>query len=143
MDLQLTGDVAVVVGGARGIGGAIVEALAAEGAKLVIVDREPTPDKVCAFAELNYIAGKKAELTDPAAALDYFGTAVTHAYQYLFDERYRSQRNPYDPEFRGACDLYNGALESALRIVKKDGGLKPGMTHLIKAASHTMNMKIA
>ncbi len=61
---------------------------------------------------------------------------------YLFDDRFAGLRNPYDPEFRGACDLYNGALESALRIIKKDGGLKPGMTHLVKAASHSMNMTI-
>ncbi|MGH7192216.1 MAG: hypothetical protein ACREJM_01640, partial [Candidatus Saccharimonadales bacterium] len=81
-----------------------------------IVDHEPTPDKVYAFAELNYIAGKKAELTSPDLALDYFGTSVMHAYQYLFDPRYGPLRNPYDPEFRGACDVYNGALESALRL---------------------------
>ena len=61
---------------------------------------------------------------------------------YLFDDRFAGLRNPYDPEFRGACDLYNGALESALRIIKKDGGLKPGMTHVVKAASHTMNLTI-
>jgi pimeloyl-ACP methyl ester carboxylesterase len=107
-----------------------------------IVDREPTPDKICAFAELNYIAGKTAELTDPAAALDYFGTSVTHAYQYLFDERFRALRNPYDPEFRGACDLYNGALESTLRLVQKGGSLLPGRTYGIESASQAWDVKI-
>ena len=41
MDLQLAGDVAVVVGGAKGIGHAIASAFVAEGAKVVIVDRDP------------------------------------------------------------------------------------------------------
>jgi len=39
MDLKLTGDVAVVVGAASGIGRAIATAFAGEGARLVLVDR--------------------------------------------------------------------------------------------------------
>lgn len=107
-----------------------------------IVDREPTPDKVYAFAELNYIAGRKVELKNPDLALDYFGTTVTHAYLYLFDSRYGSLRNPYDPEFRGACDLYNGALESALRLVQRRGGLLPGRTYSIESPSQAWDVKI-
>jgi hypothetical protein len=107
-----------------------------------IVDREPTPDKVYAFAELNYIAGKKAELTSPDLALDYFGTSVMHAYQYLFEPRYGPLRNPYDPEFRGACDVYNGALESALRLVQRRGGLLPGRTYSVESASQAWDVKI-
>ena len=41
MDLQLAGDVAVVVGGARGLGHAIAAAFVAEGAQVAIVDRDP------------------------------------------------------------------------------------------------------
>jgi len=41
MDLGLAGDVAVVVGGARGIGLAVAAAFAAEGASVVVVDRDP------------------------------------------------------------------------------------------------------
>lgn len=107
-----------------------------------IVDREPSPDKVYAFAELNYIAGRKAELKNPDLALDYFGTTVTHAYLYLFDQRHGSLRNPYDPEFRGACDLYNGALESALRLVQRRGGLLPGRTYSIESPSQAWDVKI-
>lgn len=40
MDLGLSGEVAVIVGGARGLGLAIAEAFAAEGANLVLIDRE-------------------------------------------------------------------------------------------------------
>ncbi len=40
MDLQLAGDVAVVVGAARGLGLAIADAFAAEGASVALVDRD-------------------------------------------------------------------------------------------------------
>lgn len=40
MDLELTGHVVIVTGGARGIGAAIVRALAREGAVPVVVDRD-------------------------------------------------------------------------------------------------------
>ena len=107
-----------------------------------IVDREPTPDKVYAFAELNYIAGRKVELKNPDLALDRFGTTATHAYLYLFDSRYGPMRNPYDPEFRGACDLYNGALECALRLLQRRGGLLPGRTYSIESGSQAWDVKI-
>ena len=41
MDLQLSGQTAVIVGSARGIGRAIAEAFAAEGANLALFDRDP------------------------------------------------------------------------------------------------------
>ncbi len=41
MDLQIAGNVAVIVGGARGLGHAIAAAFAAEGATLVLADRDP------------------------------------------------------------------------------------------------------
>jgi NAD(P)-dependent dehydrogenase (short-subunit alcohol dehydrogenase family) len=42
VDLGLSGDVAVIVGGAKGIGRAIAAAFVAEGARLALVDRDPT-----------------------------------------------------------------------------------------------------
>jgi pimeloyl-ACP methyl ester carboxylesterase len=100
-----------------------------------IIERDPSDDKIYAFAELAYLAAKKAEDSDPSLALDLYGASVLHAYQYLFDEKLRYLRNPYDPHFRGACDLYNGALEGALRIACRNGGLTPGQTYTIHTAT--------
>jgi pimeloyl-ACP methyl ester carboxylesterase len=82
-----------------------------------INDREPSAETVYALSELAFIGGKKTERYDKQAALDLYGASVLHAYDYLFDPRFAATRNQYDPRYRGACDLYNGALESALRIV--------------------------
>jgi hypothetical protein len=108
-----------------------------------IFNREPTADKLYSLAELAYWSGQKAELTHPQKALELYGSAVLHSYLYLFDDRFAHLRNPYDPEFRGACDLYNGALESALRNIKRAGQLRPGTTQIVKAADHSIHLTIA
>jgi len=98
------------------------------------LEREPSIELVHSIAELAYVCGKRFEADDEKSALDYYETSVAYSYIYLFDPRYGPARNPYDPQFRGSCDLYNSALESALRIVKKRGQLVPGATHSIESA---------
>ena len=56
-----------------------------------------------ALSELAFLGAKKAERIDKSAAADLYGTAVLHAYRYLFDERFAATRNPYDPQYRGAA----------------------------------------
>ncbi|MCR4411249.1 MAG: alpha/beta fold hydrolase [Thermoguttaceae bacterium] len=96
-----------------------------------IIDREPSADKVYAIAELSYLQAKRVEADNPHLALNLYGAAALQAYKYLFDDRFRDLRNPYDPQFRGACDLYNGSLEAALRLICKERGLSPGQTYTI------------
>jgi len=99
------------------------------------IEQDPSPEKVYAFSELAYLGAKMAEEHDTKIALDLYGAAVLYAYHYLFDEHLANVRNPYDPQFRGACDLYNGALEGALRIVCASGDLIPGHTKTISTAA--------
>lgn len=106
-----------------------------------IIEHEPSADKVYTFAELSYLAACKAESQDRQLALDLYGASVVHAYQYLFDRRFRYLRNPYDPHFRRACDLYNSALEAGLRVVSKKDGLVPDKTYTIQTASGSWDFK--
>lgn len=100
-----------------------------------LIESEPTDDKIHAFAELAYVRGKQLESQHKeGAALDWYGASVAYAYRFLFDPRFDEIRNPYDPHFRSACDLYNESLEAAMRIVKQRDQLLPGSTHRIATA---------
>jgi Alpha/beta hydrolase family len=102
----------------------------------------PSAENLYSLAELSFLGGKKLEAKSEDAALDLYGAAVNHAYMYLFDPRYAQQRNPYDPQFRKACDLYNGALESSMRIVRKRGGLLPGKSHSIESGGQHWDVTV-
>ncbi len=106
------------------------------------IDREPTAEKLHAFAELSYLAAKREESKNEKRALDLYGASVAYSYIYLFDETLGDLRNPYDPQFRGACDLYNGALEGALRIMQKQGNLAPGCGCQIATETEVWDLQV-
>ena len=110
------------------------------------IAEDPQPEKLYSFAELAFIEGQRALARGKSTtALEHFGAAVSHAYWYLFDPKFDHFRNPYDPQFRQACDVYNGSLEAALRIVKQHGDLRPDRTYTIKTNDQiftiTVNVK--
>ena len=71
MNLELVGDVAVVVGGARGIGLAIAEAFALEGAHVAILDRSEAPSEF--FSRVADVTDSPALLANEAAIRRRFG----------------------------------------------------------------------
>ncbi|WP_184547987.1 SDR family oxidoreductase [Mucilaginibacter sp. FT3.2] len=79
MNLQLTGKVIIVTGGAKGIGEGIVKVLAAEGAIPVIVGRSEE-DNLKVVHEIEATGGRAfqvvAELTNPTACENAVNTAI-------------------------------------------------------------------
>jgi NAD(P)-dependent dehydrogenase (short-subunit alcohol dehydrogenase family) len=63
--MQLAGSVALVTGGASGLGGATVRTLVARGAKVIIVDRDEAKGAALA-TELGHAKFVKADVTEPA-----------------------------------------------------------------------------
>jgi NAD(P)-dependent dehydrogenase (short-subunit alcohol dehydrogenase family) len=79
--LRLDGKVAVVTGGARGIGRAVVSALAAAGATVAILDRDAATAETAAKAiagDGSAISVHAADVTEEAALERAFGTVVQH-----------------------------------------------------------------
>jgi pimeloyl-ACP methyl ester carboxylesterase len=107
------------------------------------IESDPNPDKICSFAELAYLEGQRQEQRDrPKDALDAYGAAVAHAYWFLLDPNLDRFRNPYDPQFRRACDLYNESLAAAMRIAIKQNKLKPGETHVIQTGKRQFHVEV-
>jgi pimeloyl-ACP methyl ester carboxylesterase len=103
---------------------------------------ESDGELVYSVSELAYVQAQRAERNrKPTQALDLYGVAVSNAYMYLFSLEFDAIRNPYDPIFRGACDLYNQSLESLLRIVDANGQLRPGTSY--EVTSEKENYRVA
>jgi hypothetical protein len=108
------------------------------------IDKEPSSEKVYAYAEIAYVLGFEAEEADDLnKAVDLYGAAVARASMYLFDPRLQFDRNPYDPQFRRATDLYNASLEGVLRIVNDRGELKPGHIQRIRTGGRDYTFMIS
>jgi pimeloyl-ACP methyl ester carboxylesterase len=111
--------------------------------------REPDREHEYAMAEVAYITATQSEKLHRRRALQFYGTALIHAYRYLFDYKddVPSQRqslaiNPYDPQFRGASDLYNQSLEGMIRLVRQEGELRPGISRTVTTANNTCSFEV-
>lgn len=93
---------------------------------VAVYEREPSLETAYAIAELNHAAGRKLSMIDPEKSVEHHVSGLGYAYRYLFDAQFDGQRNSYDPQFRGICDLYNHSLEACLRTAQKYKLLKPG-----------------
>jgi len=109
-----------------------------------VLNREPAPEGLYAAAELAYLGGIKLQAQkQPDDAGKLYGAAVAHAYQFLLDPRFADNRNAFDPQFRQGCDVYNSSLEAVLRILRNQGGLRPGATHTIESCGQVWEISVA
>ena len=85
----------------------------------------PDSDLVYALAELNWIEGTRLDRRRKPEALDRYIDAVAFASDFLFDPELVEGRQPSDPRFRMACDLYNGGLDRLIRAAQSNGRVEP------------------
>ena len=81
----------------------------------------PEPDVVYALAELSWVESKRLERRHRAESLERLIDVLSFAYDYLFWSELAHARQPSDPRYRLACDLYNGALDRIIREAIANG----------------------
>lgn len=87
----------------------------------------PDLEQLYSLAEIAHLTARRKQAGNPDAALELHLAAVAHAYAYLFDPRFDGVRQPYDPQFRGAVELYNESLGAVLRALRRKGQFHPGV----------------
>ncbi len=114
---------------------------------LATLEREararPDPDLVYALAELSWIEGKRLERWRKPNALDRYLDAVCYSYDFLFDPELAGGREPSDPRFRLACELYNGGLDRLIRAAQSSGRIEPGDTISLKVNGKEQVLRVA
>jgi pimeloyl-ACP methyl ester carboxylesterase len=85
------------------------------------VRANPEPDVVYALAELSWVESKKHERRHKAESIERMLDVLSYAYDYLFWPELARARQPSDPRYRLACDLYNGSLDRLLREALANG----------------------
>lgn len=108
------------------------------------IDETHDSELIYALSELAYVEGKRAEqLKDDASALNFFGIALTNSYDYLFSDDLSMERNPYDPQFRRVCEIYNESLEDTLRLLCADDKLRPGLSYTVSTPERSVTVRTA
>ena len=81
----------------------------------------PEPDLVFALAELSWVESKKHERRHRPESIDRLIDVLSYSHDYLFGPELANARQPSDPRYRLACDLYNGSLDRLLREAQANG----------------------
>ncbi len=104
----------------------------------------PEPDLIYALAELSWVESKKHERRHRPEITDRLIDVLSYSHDYLFGPELANARQPSDPRYRLACDLYNGALDRLLREALTSGTkIEAGGEFSLKAKGREQVFKVA
>lgn len=97
--------------------------------KLELFARQATDaELVYALAELSWLEGRRQDRRRKGQSLGRYVDDVAYAYDFLFDPELAAGRNPADPRFLTAINLYNAGLERVIESALAKGKLEAGGT---------------
>jgi pimeloyl-ACP methyl ester carboxylesterase len=103
----------------------------------------PEPDLIFALAELSWVESRKHERRRRPEMTDHLIDVLSYAHDYLFGPELANARQPSDPRYRLACDLYNGALDRLLREALATGlKIEAGRDFSLKARGREQVFKV-
>lgn len=102
----------------------------------------PDADAVFALSELSWVEARYNDRKRRPIALDCYLDTVAYAYDFLFDPDLAAGRDPADPRFRQAMNLYNGGLDHIIRAAKAKGPIEPGGTILLRDHGREMRLRV-
>ena len=108
-----------------------------------IARANPEPEVVYALAELSWVEGHRLERWRKAASIERFLDAVAYAYDFLFDPDLAAGRQPTDPRFRLACELYNDGLDRVIRAAQANSKIMPEGTITLKLHGRDQVLRVA
>lgn len=97
---------------------------------------------VYALAELSWIEGRLLDRWRKPTAIDRFLDVVAYAHDFLFDPDLADGRQPSDPRFRLACELYNGALDRLIRAAQAKGAIMPEGTIVLRVHGREQKLRV-
>jgi pimeloyl-ACP methyl ester carboxylesterase len=107
-----------------------------------LIQSDPDPDLVYALAELSWVEGRRLDRWRRATAIDKYMDVVAYAHDFLFAPELARGRQPSDPRFRVACDLYNGALDRVIRFAQTKGKILPDTAIPLTIHGRELTLKV-
>lgn len=108
-----------------------------------VARNSPEGEVVYALSELSWLEGRRLDRWRRPAAIDRYLGAVAYAFDYLFEPDLAAGREPSDPRFRLACELYNDGLERLIRAAQSDGKIMPEGTIELKVNGRKQVLSVA
>lgn len=114
-----------------------------------VLGQKDDADLVYALAELNMVEGRRIDQSrfqvfnsHRDQVLDRYLDALTYSYDYLFSPSLANTRQPSDPRFRQACEIYNAALERLIRTAVVKGRVPMSESIELTLRGQKSNVKI-
>lgn len=105
---------------------------------------QPDSDVLFALAELSWLEARRLDRRRRGDPFDHYLDAAEYAFEFLLDPNpiLAAGRQPSDPRYRAACNLYNASVDRILRAIAIVEKLRPGKTFRLKGTGRDISLRL-